>query len=34
MADMGPVMGRAMDELRGRVDGNRVREMVQDRLSD
>ena len=34
MADMGPVMGRAMDELRGRVDGNRVREMVRDRLSD
>ncbi len=34
MADMGPVMGRAMDELRGRVDGNQVREMVQDRLSD
>ncbi|WP_103021529.1 GatB/YqeY domain-containing protein [Salinibacter altiplanensis] len=34
MADMGSVMGRAMDELRGRVDGNRVREMVQDRLSD
>ena len=34
MADMGPVMGRAMDELRGRVDGNRVREMVQDALSD
>ncbi|MCS3632812.1 GatB/YqeY domain-containing protein [Salinibacter ruber] len=34
MADMGPVMGRAMDELRGRVDGNRVREVVQDRLSD
>ncbi len=34
MADMGPVMGRAMDELRGRVDGNRVREMVQDRLSE
>jgi uncharacterized protein YqeY len=34
MADMGPVMGRAMDELRGRVDGNRVRKMVQDRLSD
>ncbi len=33
MADMGPVMGRAMDELRGRADGNRVREMVQDRLS-
>lgn len=34
MADMGPVMGRAMDELRGRADGNRVREMVQERLSD
>lgn len=34
MADMGPVMGRAMDELRGRADGNRVREMVQDLLSD
>jgi len=34
MADMGAVMGRAMDELRGRVDGNRVREMVQERLSD
>jgi uncharacterized protein YqeY len=33
MADMGPVMGRAMDELRGRVDGNRVRKMVQARLS-
>lgn len=33
MADMGPVMGRAMNELRGRVDGNRVREMVQERLS-
>lgn len=34
MADMGPVMGRAMGEMRGRVDGDRVREMVQDRLSD
>jgi uncharacterized protein YqeY len=34
MADMGAVMGRAMDELRGRVDGNRVRERVQDVLSD
>jgi uncharacterized protein YqeY len=34
MADMGPVMGRAMDELRGRVDGDRVRKMVQDALSD
>lgn len=33
MADMGPVMGRAMDELRGRADGNRVRKMVQDLLS-
>ena len=34
MADMGPVMGRAMDELRGRVDGDRVQKMVQDALSD
>jgi len=34
MADMGPVMGRAMGELRGRVDGDRVRKMVQDALSD
>lgn len=34
MADMGPVMGRAMDELRGRADGNRVRKMVQERLSE
>lgn len=34
MADMGAVMGRAMDELRGRVDGSRVQEMVQSRLSD
>jgi len=34
MADMGQVMGRAMEELRGRVDGNRVRERVQDRLSE
>lgn len=34
MADMGAVMGRAMNELRGRVDGGRVQEMVQDRLSD
>jgi uncharacterized protein YqeY len=34
MADIGPVMGRAMDELRGRVDGDRVRKMVQDALSD
>lgn len=34
MDDMGAVMGRAMDDLRGRVDGNRVREMVQDALAD
>lgn len=33
MADMGAVMGRAMDELRGRADGNRVREMVEEKLS-
>lgn len=33
MGDMGPVMGRAMEELRGRVDGNRVRKMVQELLS-
>ena len=34
MADMGPVMGRAMDDLRGRVDGSRVQEMVRELLSD
>lgn len=34
MADMGAVMGRAMDELRGRVDGSRVQNMVQDRLAE
>lgn len=34
MADMGPVMGRAMDKLRGRVDGNRVRETVQHLLGE
>jgi len=34
MADMGPVMGRAMDALRGYVDGNRVREKVQDLLGE
>lgn len=33
MADMGPVMGRAMDELRGRVDGGRVQETVKSLLS-
>ena len=32
MADMGAVMGRAMGELRGRADGNRVREMVESLL--
>jgi len=34
MADMGPVMGRAMDALRGRVDGSRVQETVQQLLGD
>ena len=33
MDDMGAVMGRAMSALRGRVDGNRVREKVQSLLS-
>ncbi|MFP4229459.1 MAG: GatB/YqeY domain-containing protein [Salinivenus sp.] len=33
MADMGAVMGRAMSELRGRVDGDRVREKVESLLS-
>lgn len=33
MNDMGAVMGRAMSELRGRVDGNRVRKKVQSLLS-
>lgn len=32
MADMGPVMGRAMDQLRGRVDGSRVQEHVKSLL--
>jgi len=32
MADMGPVMGRAMSELRGKVDGSRVQKMVKDLL--
>jgi uncharacterized protein YqeY len=32
MGDMGPVMGRAMSDLRGRVDGSRVQEMVQQLL--
>lgn len=34
MADMGAVMGRAMSDLRGRVDGNRVRRAVQALLSE
>ncbi len=34
MADMGPVMGRAMDELRGRIDGSRVQEKAQKVLSE
>lgn len=34
MADMGPVMGRAMDQLRGRVDGNRVQETVKELLGE
>lgn len=34
MADMGPVMGRAMGELRGKVDGSRVQKMVKDLLGD
>ena len=32
MADMGPVMGRAMSKLRGRVDGSRVQQVVQELL--
>lgn len=32
MKDMGPVMGAAMDRLRGRADGNRVRMVVQELL--
>jgi uncharacterized protein YqeY len=34
MADMGPVMGTAMEKLRGRVDGSRVQAMVKDLLSE
>lgn len=34
MGDMGPVMGRAMSDLRGRVDGSRVQEMVQQLLQE
>jgi uncharacterized protein YqeY len=32
MADMGPVMGRAMSDLRGKVDGSRVQQMVRELL--
>jgi len=32
MADMGAVMGRAMDALRGKVDGGRVQRMVKELL--
>lgn len=32
MADMGSVMGTAMDQLRGRVDGGRVQEKVKELL--
>jgi hypothetical protein len=32
MADMGPVMGRAMDQLHGRADGGRVQEHVKSLL--
>lgn len=32
MADMGKVMSRAMGELRGQADGNRVRELVESLL--
>jgi hypothetical protein len=32
MSDMGPVMGRAMGELRGKVDGSRVQQIVRERL--
>jgi hypothetical protein len=34
MADMGPVMGQAMNRLRGRVDGGRVQETVKALLGD
>jgi len=32
MSDMGAVMGRAMGELRGKVDGSRVQQIVKDKL--
>lgn len=34
MADMGPVMGRAMNTLRGRVEGGRVQERVKALLTE
>jgi uncharacterized protein YqeY len=34
MEDMGPVMGRAMSALRGRVDGGRVQKMVRQLLQE
>lgn len=34
MRDMGKVMGTAMQRLRGRADGNRVRQHVEDLLSE
>ena len=34
MDDMGPVMGRAMGELRGQVDGGRVQKMVRQLLQE
>ncbi|WP_022834781.1 GatB/YqeY domain-containing protein [Salisaeta longa] len=33
MADMGPVMGRAMSDLKGRVDGGRVQQVAKELLS-
>jgi hypothetical protein len=32
MSDMGAVMGRAMGELRGKVDGSRVQQIVKEKL--
>jgi len=33
MSGMGPVMGRAMGQLRGKVDGSRVQQIVREMLS-
>jgi hypothetical protein len=33
MSSMGPVMGRAMGQLRGKVDGSRVQQIVKEILS-